>query len=461
MFTPNAWLRTCAFCIACLPALGSAATPTQPNVLFILADDMGYSDLGSYGGRNAATPNIDSLAAEGMAFDDAYAQASVCSPSRLALITGQYPGRRRAGLEEPIATRDDVGLISGEPSLARAFQQAGYRTSLVGKWHLGFGDKFSPLKNGYDSFFGIHAGGTDYFDHKFTLFGKEMGHLYEGDEISTASGYITDLFTDRAIAEMQSAQREQKPFFMSLHYTAPHWPWEGPADDDVVPESPQHFTGGSLATYKIMMESLDEAVGKVLKQLEQQGIADNTIVVFASDNGGERFSDNWPLIGMKAELLEGGIRIPLIVRWPSKVTGGTRSEQVISLMDFFPTFANLAHLQQALPDHFDGIDQSPVLLGETSNQARDIFWRHEGNHQGAMRSGQWKYLTLNGNEYLFNLNEDVRERANFAQREPAIFAELKAKYEQWEKSMLPYPDDNYSHKLMGAKYADHYQSNKN
>ncbi len=434
------------------------ANSEKPNVLFIIADDLGYADLSSYGGRTTQTPNIDQLAGEGMAFSQAYAGASVCSPSRLSLITGNYPGRLRAGLEEPIATRDDVGLDPAQPNLAKAFQQAGYFTSLVGKWHLGFGEKFSPTKSGYDSFFGIHAGGTDYFEHKFNLFGKEMGHLYEGEEIAETSGYITDLFTERAKKDIDKAVSQNQPFFMSLHYTAPHWPWEGPQDHDVVPESPQHFTGGSLATYQVMLDSLDQAVGQVMEHLSAQGLDKNTIVVFASDNGGERFSDNWPLIGMKAELLEGGIRIPLIVRWPEHIAAGSQSEQVISLMDFFPTLTSLVGINEGVPSQLDGINQSAVLLGKTAIIERDIFWRHEGNTQGAIRSGDWKYLTLNGHEFLFNLADDQRERANLSSLYPEKFEQLKQRYQTWEKTMLAYPDDNYSHTLMGAKYADHYLS---
>ena len=436
-----------------------AADPgDRPNILMIVADDLGYADLGSYGGRSAKTPSIDRLAAQGLSFSSAYANSAVCSPSRLALITGSYPGRHRAGLEEPIATRTDVGLAGATPNMARAFQIAGYHTTLVGKWHLGFPPAYSPLKVGYDRFFGIHAGGTDYFRHQFTLFGKDMGHLYEGDNIAEKSGYITSLFTERAISEIDSARSAGKPFFMSLHYTSPHWPWEGPEDHDVVPESPQHFTGGSLDTYRDMVEDLDRAVGEILTHLDVSGIADNTIVVFGSDNGGERFSDNWPFIGMKAELLEGGIRIPMIIRWPGHTPPGSSTSQVISWMDFYPTFASLLGFSQRVAPAIDGIDLSTVLTDPASAKERELFWRHDGNHQKALRQGDWKFLSLNGAEFLFNLAADPRERANLAKVYPNRFAAMKARYNEWEKTMLPYPDDNYSHTLKGDKYAEHYQS---
>ena len=453
----NLWRKLLATALICLPSLVQAAE-TKPNVLMIVADDMGYSDLGSYGGRMAQTPNIDSLAEQGLRFTNAYANASVCSPSRLALITGGYPGRLRVGLEEPIATRTDVGLEAGTPTIARAFQLAGYQTSLIGKYHLGAPPAFKPEAVGYDVFFGIHAGGTDYFKHQFTLFGREMGHLYEGDTRSQKSGYITDLFTARAIAEIDSAQSAGKPFFMSLHYTSPHWPWEGPKDHDVIPESPQHFTGGSMATYTALVEDLDTAVGEVLDHLDAQGLSDNTIVIFGSDNGGERFSDNWPLIGMKAELLEGGIRIPLIVRWPGHTPENGESEQVISWMDFYPTFASLLDFKAGVAETMDGIDLSGALSDATSVTERTLFWRHKGNNQKAMREGSWKYVSLNGAEFLFNLDSDPRERANLATVFPERFSAMKASFAAWEKAMLPYPDDNYSHTLKGDKYADHYLS---
>lgn len=436
---------------------GLPVSDARPNVIFIMADDLGYADLGVYGGRNASTPNLDALAQSGIRFTNAYAGASVCSPSRLALITGRYPGRFEAGLEEPIATRTDVGLDPQEVTLPRIFQDAGYNTVLVGKWHLGEAPLFSPIKSGYDYFYGIHSGGTDYFQHQFTLFGKEMGHLYEGENIVEASGYLTHLFTQAAIAQLRDAQQAQRPLFLSLHHTSPHWPWEGPADHDMAtPSSPQHFDGGSLQTYKAMVEDLDDAVGQVMSALQELGMADNTIVVFASDNGGERFSDNWPFIGEKTELLEGGIRIPMIINWPMHLRTGEQSEQVISLVDMLPTLASIADV--SLPEGLalDGLDLSGAVLGETPNIARDLHFRHKANEQKAIRRGDWKYLSIRGNEFLFNLKVDERERANLIQLYPEIAAELRTTYLNWEKTMLPYSESNYSHSMPSDKYADKY-----
>jgi arylsulfatase A-like enzyme len=234
-----------------------------------------------------------------------------------------------------------------------------------------------------------------------------------------------------------------------LHFTASHWPWEGPEDEHLSRQigNPQHPDGGNLATYARMVESMDENVGRLMSALERLGIADNTIVVFTSDNGGERFSDTWPFIGAKTELLEGGIRVPLIVRWPAAIAAGTTSPQVMISMDFVPTLLAAAGAGPALLSGFDGENLLDVLTAKAEPRQRTLFWRYKARNQAAVRDGDWKYLKILDREWLFNLAQDQHERANLSRREPKRFADLKAKYEAWNATMLPYPSDSATHSI--------------
>jgi arylsulfatase A-like enzyme len=305
---------------------GASAQPVKPNIVFILADDLGYADVSCYGQQDYTTPNVDRIALEGLRFTQAYANSSVCSATRTALITGRYQYRLTVGLEEPIAaaTPKDIGLPPNHPTLPSLLKQAGYGTTLVGKWHLGFLPDFSPLKSGYDHFFGIFGGAADYFNHGVDHARTGSDQLYEEEVPVDRHGYMTNLLGDRAVQTIEGYAKSKEPFLLSLHFTAPHWPWEGPDDEA---ESKRirnimHRDGGTQKTYGRMVQSLDANIGRVLQALDAQGLSENTIVIFTSDNGGERFSKTWPFTGMKQELLEGGLRIPAIVRWPGHIRLG-------------------------------------------------------------------------------------------------------------------------------------------
>jgi arylsulfatase A-like enzyme len=441
-------------------ALGPARAADRarrPNVLFIMADDLGYADLSCTGRREYRTPRIDSIAARGLMLTQGYANSAVCSATRTGLITGRYQYRLRCGLDEPISF-GDVGLPPDHPTLASLFAGLGYRTALVGKWHLGGPDGYGPLKSGYQHFFGFIPGGVDYFLHRINLTQKVRGDgLYEGETPVEKDGYLTDLLGDRAVVEIEAARKEAKPFFVSLHFNAPHWPWEGPEDEAVARQLKgiQHLDGGNLATYAKMVTRLDANVGKVLDAIQRLGMAEDTIVVFTSDNGGERFSDTWPFSGVKGELLEGGMRVPVLVRWPRRIRPGGRSDQVIVSMDWLPTL--LAAAGGAPDPRYppDGENLLPVLLGQARPHPRTLYWRYKANAQAAMREGDWKYLKLGGKEHLYDLAADVRERADLKDREPERFARMKAAYAMWNAGMLPYPANSPSHdpKLY---YADRY-----
>lgn len=418
-----------------------AAPKQKPNVIFILADDLGFADLSCYGRPDYSTPNIDRLASQGVRFTQAYSASCVCTPSRCAFITGRYSARTAVGLEEPLTWRRnleqqkrDVGLPPEHPTVASLLKASGYTTALVGKWHLGYLPKYSPIKSGFDEFFGIMSGGADYFTHKDALGDID---LFEMETPIERVGYMTDMLTERAVEIIK--RKHERPFYLSLHYTAPHWPWEGPRDEPLSRTlktgNAGVTAGGSLKVYAEMMKSLDEGVGRVLKALDALGRARDTIVIFTSDNGGERFSFNWPFTGAKFELFEGGIRVPAIMRWPGVVPAGRTTDQVAVTMDWTATILAAAGAQVDSKYPLDGLDLLPVARGARPIFERALFWRHGA--QAAARVGSWKYLKVDDKtERLFDLSTDERERADFREARPAEFERLRGEYLKWEAQML-------------------------
>lgn len=452
--------------VAAGTALAPAGAWTQvgkqsdhPNIIFILADDLGYADVSCYGRREYETPAIDRLAEDGMRFTQAYASSAVCSATRTGLITGRYQNRLPIGLEEPLTNRD-VGLSPAHPTLPSLLRTVGYSTTLIGKWHLGEMPKFGPLKSGYDHFWGFRGGSIDYFSHD--LLGRD--DLWDGDQRIEASGYLTDLLGDRTVQTIGERARAGSPFFISLHFSAPHWPWEGPRDEAESrrlaairdPRQLGDHNGGSLKTYAAMVTRMDMQIGRILGELERQGIADNTIVIFTSDNGGERFSDTWPFSGKKTELLEGGIRIPAIVRWPGRVTAGRVSEQVTISMDWLPTLLAAAGAKPDAAYPSDGIDLGAQLVRGAQPTPRSLFWRYMNLSQEACRSGDWKYLKILDNTFLFNVVEDPLERANLKERNPAMYQQLVGLYRAWDQQMLPPDPAAATRGFTGAELPDHF-----
>jgi len=459
--TRRSALRAAAAAPLALAFQGKAAPAGEapPNIVFIMADDLGYADLSCYGRPDFRTPNIDRIAAGGGRFLQAYANSAVCSATRTALITGRYQYRLPIGLEEPLAnpTRH-VGLPPDHPTLPSLLKGAGYGTTLIGKWHLGFLPDYGPLRSGYDHFWGFRGGALDYFTHKSGPPSTDTDDLWDGDVKVHETGYLTDLLGSRAVSVVESYAKEKRPFLLSLHFNAPHWPWEGPADEA---ESQRirdlfDFDGGSQATYAHMVTELDAQVGRVLKALDEARIAANTIVVFTSDNGGERFADTWPFTGKKTELLEGGLRIPAIVRWPRHIPAGTTSEQVMISMDWMPTLLEAAgsHPDPAYPP--DGISLLPVLTGKGPVVPRKLYWRYRSNAQRAMRDGDMKWLKIKENTFLFNVVADPLERANLKERQPDLYRRLVNDYETWSAAMLPEDSGANSATFSGRQLADHF-----
>jgi arylsulfatase A-like enzyme len=409
----------------------------KPSFIFILADDLGYADLGCYGGRSPCSPNLDRMAAEGLRFTQGYANSPVCSPTRFALATGRWQYRLRGGTDEPIASRargsEVLGLPPEHPTLASLLRAAGYATALIGKWHLGFAPRFGPLKSGYQEFFGPLAGGVDYFSHCDSA---GVHDLFDGEKEVERPGYLTDLLSERAVSFVR--RHKGRPFLLSLHYTAPHWPWETREDEAEsrrIGARIAHLDGGSVATYVEMIRQMDEGIGRVLATVDEIGATRDTFVVFTSDNGGERYSDSWPLKGGKMDLLEGGIRVPYIARWPGRLPAGSTTARLAITMDWVATFLRAAGVEPHRDYPLDGID----LLGEETQ--RSLYWRMKFRDQKAARSGDWKYLSIDGNDFLFHLGRDSRERANLKLREPARLEQLKTQYAAWEASVPPIPAD--------------------
>ena len=446
------FLSAAAASIATLP-VWSAEAARRPNFLIIVADDMGWADIGCYGRDDVKTPAIDSLARDGMKFEQAYANSCVCTPSRVALMTGRYQNRLPIGQEEPLGA-NKVGLEPKEPTLPSQLRAAGYQTSLVGKWHLGSVDEYSPLKHGYQHFWGIRGGGADYFKHTLSRTADAKSDLWDGDVRIDEVGYLTDLLGTHGANEITRMAAASAPFLLSLHFTAPHWPWEGPQDEAVSKALTEvmHHDGGTIATYRAMIESLDRNIASVLAALDRSGKAADTLVVFTSDNGGERFAKTWPFNGMKGELLEGGIRVPLLARWPTRIRAGSVTQQTAMTMDFLPTLLDAAGAKPDQRKAPDGVSLMPTLSDPARVEERTLFWRYHAHSQGAVRRGQYKYLSIEGAEYLFDVVADPQERGNLNKHQEAIFRELKAAWTKWNGEMLAYTDKNAT----WSNKAEHY-----
>ena len=447
--TRRALLRSAAgLTLASLvPALARCRSDAQPvrlpNILFVLADDLGYADLSCYGRRDYPTPALDRLAAGGVRLTQGYANSCVCSATRIALLTGRYQQRLTVGLEEPITVPKPTDqLPPGHPTLASLLRTAGYRTALIGKWHIGAAPQAAPTNYGYDYFYGYTGGGTSYYPLPATS-PMPDDLVRNGDPVAW-QGYLTDVLGEEAVRWMGEGTA---PFFLSMHFNAPHAPWTAPGDTAgaMLWTDPLDRNRGNLAAFAQIVQSLDRNVGKLLDALDRLGLANDMIVVFTSDNGGERFSETWPFTGVKGELLEGGLRVPLILRWPGRIAAGSVSSQVMVSMDFLPTLLAAANASPDPGFPSDGENQLSVLTGAAPPHDRRLFWRHKAGDQAAVRDGDWKYLRLGGKEHLFDLATDVRERADRAADEPQRLAALHDAFTRWNAGMLPYTDATFTY----------------
>ena len=370
-----------ALCISCaFLALAftapSAQSPPRANVVMFIMDDLGYGDVGSYGASDAKTPNIDRLAREGVKLTDFYANHANCSPTRTGLITGRY--QHRYGIESPLGGISDAReLLPSDTSLPRLLKSAGYTTGLIGKWHLGARAEAGPNRHGFDEFWGFRGGAVDYYTHNeitppWIRLPAPVHDLYHNEEPTAVTAYLTDAITARSEAFIQ--QHSAAPFFLEVAYNATHWPFQGPDLPDEKRGRPNSIESGTRADYIAMLERADQGIGRILGLLDRLKLAPNTLVIFTSDNGGEWLSRNAPLFHRKSTLWEGGIRVPLLMRWPARLKPGTTSSQVGITMDL--TASILAAAGVTPPSNYrpEGVDLIALLQKGTIVE-RTLYWR--------------------------------------------------------------------------------------
>ena len=458
------------FPIAAGAAAGvAAAQPARPNVVLIIADDLGWGDLGSYGSPLMRTPRLDRLAGQGVRFTAAYVAAAVCSPSRAGLMTGRYP--QRHGYEFNTSGRDvEIGLSTDERTLGDLMRGAGYATGYVGKWHLGRRPAQQPLSRGFGEYFGVLTGGTTYFarDHPEAVLdpdrpaGTRAGReIYRGREVVEVEDYLTDVFTNEAVDFIDRHAGGDAPFFLVLSYNAPHTPLQAtPAYMETV----AHVEDFRTRIYAAMVSSVDRGVGAVVDRLAVHGVDDDTLIVFMSDNGCVGYAaiacSNGPFSGTKRFHLEGGIRIPFIMHWPDGLEGGQVYREPVISLDLFATFAGLAG--PALDDGVlrDGVDLLPYLTSNAAGSPHDVlYWRAGPNR--AIRMGRWKLFEVNRADpaashgrgrllplqdypeasphgqvsLLYDLADDTGERTNLADRLPERLRDLQDRLDRWEGSL--------------------------
>lgn len=423
-------LVACLVCVGCHAGAKPQAAAPRPNIVLIMADDLGYGDLSCYGSDFINTPHIDALASSGIRFTDYHSNGAVCSPTRAALMTGRYP--QRTGVEGVItaARHRDVGLPLDEVTIAEVLKDAGYSTAMFGKWHLGYDIKrFGPLRQGFETFEGFVSGNVDYFNKI-----DQQGHKdwYVGDELKHVDGYVTDLINDGAVDWIGEHVKENKdkPFFLYLAHGAPHYPLQGPDDEGfrevgkTIRKMPEDVKG----TYKAMIESMDAGIGRVVAALEKQGLRENTLVIFCSDNGqASRYGGSaGPLRGQKGTVYEGGHRVPMVWSWPALFKRPKVNDELIIGMDLFRWFAYLTETN--LPE---GVVIDGVHPLEPAGD-RELHWVHRDRH--AMRTGKWK-MVRNGNNQpeLYNLEEDLGEKTNLADEHPERVRRMVEAHERWLK----------------------------
>jgi arylsulfatase A-like enzyme len=425
--------------LSALVALGGspalAQSPSRPNVVLIITDDVGYGDLGSYGATDVKTPHIDSLARDGVRLTDFYA-APQCTPTRAALISGRYQQRFRleAAISNPRVASSQTGLPATGYSLPHLLKNSGYATGLIGKWHLGYAPEFSPGAHGFEYFFGFKSGYIDYYQHTN---GDGDPDLFENAAPVRADGYMTDLITDRSVRFIDD--HAGRPFFLEVSYNAAHWPFQVPDHPSVAAGrgrlvQPEESSTATRRDYVAMLERADQGVGRILDALRRRGLDRNTLVIYTQDNGGEWLSRNTPFFNRKATVWEGGIRVPAIFKWPGELRAGRVLNQVGIIQDI--TASILAATGTAVPAQArpDGINLLPILQGRVAATDRTLFFRFMiGNtKQVAVRQGSWKLLVDGAKRYVFDLSKDAGERNDLTNERQDVARRLRPLIDAWE-----------------------------
>ena len=428
------------------PAIGK----NQPNILFIIADDLGYRDLGCFGGKEVKTPNIDRLAREGVRATSFYVTWPACTPSRASILTGRYPqrnglydmirndmtdyGHRYTPVDYPFSPEMTLGMDVREITIGNVLQKAGYTTGVIGKWDGGRAKRFLPLQRGFEFFYGFANTGIDYWTHE--RYG--VPSLMRGNDDITENGYATDLFRREATRFIRD--HHQKPFFLYLAFNAPHAASNLEKDSHQAPENFLALYSAAATEkqnnrrkYMAMISSMDDAVGELMDTLQQLGLEKNTLVIFTSDNGGTSVGDNSPLRGRKGETWEGGIRVPFIARWPGRIPAQATNDDFLTALELFPTFTSIAGAKAPKGVQLDGFDFLPVLEGKMKSPRTEMFWERR-QFQGA-RVGNYKWVQMGKSGGLFDLSSDIGEQHDLSSERPEVLNKIKSRFETWKQEM--------------------------
>ncbi len=423
----------------------SKRSKNAPNFVFILADDLGYGDLACYGHPRNKTPHIDKLAEEGLKFTDFHANGPMCSPTRAALLTGQYQNRFGRPFESALSAKSPhIGLPANAVTIPQILKKAGYATGMYGKWHLGYQPPHMPTDFGFDDFRGLLTGDGDHVSHVSRSGAEDW---YHNENVEMEEGYSSELVTKHSIDFMR--KNSGKPFFLYVAHLAIHFPWQAPGEEAHRVVGKDYWSLEKLGPHpegqvgpivQAMVEAVDASVGAIMAALHELGLDDNTFVFFTSDNGGYleyagkfrgELSSNAPCRGEKGEVWEGGHREPAIAWWPGRIKPGTTTRETAVTMDMLPTYAELADV--AVPDGVDGMALTPLLFDGKPLPERDVFWRMRENR--AVRRGPWKLVAQGKNVRLFNLDDDVGERKDLSAQKPALVQGLLAALEAWERDV--------------------------
>ena len=439
-------IRIVALLLTLQPFLRAAETP---NLVLILTDDQGYQDVGFNGCTDIPTPNLDSLATNGVVFTDGYVSFPVCGPSRAGLLTGRYQDRFGFTTNPSIDPGNPVaGLPLEEETLAQVLQKVGYKSAVIGKWHMGTHPHFHPHKRGFDHFFGFLAGGLNYLPELLTLndFSEvtRKWHWYkmkierDGEKIEI-DDYVTAGLSEAAVGFIRKEAKARNPFFVYLAYNAPHAPLQ--ATEKYLSRF-THIEDKDRRTYAAMVSAVDDGVGKILETLREEGLEENTLVVFLSDNGGaitKNASNNAPLRGAKSDLFEGGIRVPFAMQWKGTLPPGLTYEEPIISLDIFGTMAALTNVPISEDRPLDGVNLIPYLTGEKTGTPHDhLFWRKWEQNGMGVRSGTMKLVATTQRQKAFalhNLANDIHEDENLRWKQPKKANELTQLWESWNAEL--------------------------
>lgn len=433
---PLATRRWLSATLASLLAVGGCAAATAdssrlPNIIVILADDLGKPDISLCGGW-VDTPHIDRMAGEGMTLTDFHSNSSVCSPTRAAFLTGRY--QQRVGIVDVLVGKQNPehGLPPETTTIAEVLQKNGYATGLIGKWHLGYRDHHNPVNHGFDEYYGFLSGGADYHVHK---------GWRDGLKVVEPSGYSTDIITDKSVDFIK--RHKDKPFFLYVAHQTPHNPYQTRAD---VPESRQkdwkqnRVDDINRPRYQQLIKDLDASVGTILDTLKDSGLADNTLVFFWSDNGDVRMAPvERPMRGGKFSQYEGGHRVPAVAWWPGHIDAGTKSAELLAGFDLFPTLTDIAGISDGIPAKLDGSSAKDVLLEQKpfSAASRDLFFGYEPKLGTAMRRGNLKMIVKEDDVQLYDLKADPMEATNLVSQHPEIAKSMREAIERFKQTVVP------------------------